>query len=70
MLSFPKISSGIGLSAMKMPLRDYARFSEHCLRSNATITPENCLAKRASEKTMTRPFLLRSPKPVEFTREG
>jgi hypothetical protein len=42
-----------------MGLRDYARFSERCLRSNPAITPENCLVKRAAEKTIRTAFRLK-----------
>lgn len=47
---------------MKLPrmgLRDYARFSERCLLSNPALTPENCLVKRATEKTIKTPFRLK-----------
>ena len=61
MLNFPNIPSGMELPVPKMRLRDYALFSERCLKSNSSITPANCLAKRAVEKTITKPFSLRSP---------
>ncbi len=60
MLRFPLTLSSAGLPLPKMTLRDYARFSEQCLRSNPAITPENCLAKRISEEIPKRPFSLRS----------
>jgi len=52
------VPDGVGLKKSKMGWRDYARFSERCLRSNPAITPENCLEKRAAEKTMKTPFRL------------
>jgi hypothetical protein len=58
MTKFPTVPDGVGLKVSKMGLRDYARFSERCLRSNPAITPENCLVKRAAEKTMKTPFRL------------
>lgn len=61
MINFPCVPAGPGLPVPKMRLRDYARFSEQCVKSNPSITPENCLAKRAAEATMTQPFSLRSP---------
>jgi len=60
MIKFPTVSAVAGLAVPRMGLRDYARFSERCLRSNPAITPENCMVKRASEKMMTRPFQLRA----------
>jgi hypothetical protein len=42
-----------------MTLIEYARFSEHCLRANPAVTPENCLIKRADEARM-KPFTLDS----------
>jgi len=41
-----------------MTLVEYARFSERCLRSCSTITPENCLTKRADERKILVPFKL------------
>jgi len=61
MINYPKVPSVAELPAPKMGLRDYALFSEQCLRSNPSITPANCLVKRASEKAITKPFSLRSP---------
>lgn len=63
MFNFPKVTSTSGLRAPRMRLRDFARFSEHCLRSNPAITPENCLVKRASEKTITKPFRIHQANP-------
>lgn len=54
----PPIPSGRELSVPKMRLRDYALFSEYCLKSNPSITPANCLEKRATEKLIKKPFSL------------
>ena len=61
MINFPKVPPVAELPVPKMGLRDYALFSERCLKSNPSITPENCLVKRADEKTMTRPFSFKLP---------
>ncbi len=58
MLKFPVLSSCHETLLPKMSLREYARFSERCLRSNRAITPQNCLEKRADEATM-QPFRMR-----------
>ena len=57
MLKFPFVSKDITQPLPKMSLLDYARFSEHCLRSNRSITPQNCMTKRTDEATM-QPFLM------------
>ncbi len=44
-----------------MSLRDYAHFSEVCLRSNPTLTPDNCLSKRLDEADVKAPFTLTVP---------
>lgn len=54
MLKFPVISPITEPVLPKMTLREYAHFSECCLRSNAAITPRNCLEKRADEAMMKR----------------
>jgi hypothetical protein len=59
MTRFPTIPAGIRMKPPKMGLREYAQFSERCLMSNPAITPENCLVKRASEKTMKAAFRLK-----------
>jgi hypothetical protein len=59
MIKFPTVPACAGLKVPRMGLRDYARFSERCLMSNPAITPENCLVKRAAEKTMKTPFRLK-----------
>jgi hypothetical protein len=41
-----------------MSLREYAHFSESCLRSNPAVTAENCLQKRIREKEIAQPFAL------------
>ena len=58
MIDFPIVPSGIEPPVPKMRLRNYALFSEQCLKSNPFITYSNCLVKRASEKAITRPFCL------------
>jgi len=63
MLEFPTIPADIELSLPKMPkmtLQEYAHFSEQCLLSNPSITPQNCLTRRNDEATM-QPFRLSSP---------
>ncbi len=42
-----------------MSVREYARFSERCLKSNSRITPDNCLQKRADEAAIRKPFELK-----------
>jgi hypothetical protein len=59
MINFPKRSAGPAWPVPKLKLREYALFSEYCLKSNSAITPENCLVKRATEKTIKRPFTFR-----------
>lgn len=56
MIRFPKIPVGLGMAIPKMRLRDYARFSEQCLKSNSAITPDNCLVKRNSEALIKKSF--------------
>jgi len=63
MINFPKVSTGSDLPVPKMKLREYALFSEYCLKRNPAITPENCLVKRAIEKSIKRPFSFR---PLSF----
>ncbi len=58
MLEFPKISAVDEPQVRKMSLLEYAHFSEMCLRMNTHITPENCMEKRAREKSIPRPFSL------------
>lgn len=55
MLKFPVVPPDIEPPLPKMRLREYAHFSECCLRSNPSITPQNCLTKRSDEATM-QPF--------------
>ncbi len=59
MPDFPVVPDGIGLKVPRMGLREYARFSERCLKSNPAITPANCMVKRASERLIKKPFRLR-----------
>jgi hypothetical protein len=56
MLKFPVFSSDADLPMPKLQLREYALFSEFCLKSNSHITPENCLENRALEKAIKKPF--------------
>lgn len=56
MIEFPRVPADIEPPLKRMTLREYAHFSERCLRSNPSITPENCLEKRARERFMERPF--------------
>jgi hypothetical protein len=64
MLKFPAISPSEELPAPRIEsVREYAVFSELCLRSNSKITPENCMDYRADERDMRRPFsLVHDPK--------
>jgi len=58
MLKFPVVPPDIEPPRpKKMSLREYAHFTERCLRSNPAITPGNCLTKRADEASMP-PFRL------------
>ncbi len=53
MLKFPVVPPDIEPPRpRRMSLREYADFSERCLRSNPAFTPGNCLTKRADEATM------------------
>jgi hypothetical protein len=57
MLNFPIIpSDDAELPMPKMQLREYAHFSELCLKSNPHITPANCLETRAFETAIKKPF--------------
>lgn len=58
MIKFPEVSSKPEPPVRKMSLREYTHWSERCLKSNPSITPENCLEKRARERFMKRPFSL------------
>ena len=58
MIKFPKLPEEPEPPMRKMTLREYTHWSEGCLKSNPSITPENCLEKRARERSMTRPFTL------------
>jgi hypothetical protein len=60
MIEFPEFPPEREPPVRKMTLREYTHFSERCLKSNPAITPENCLEKRAREKAMVRPFVLRA----------
>ena len=53
-----RIPAGVEPPRGRMTLVEYARFSERCLRSCSTITPENCLTKRADERKILVPFKL------------
>ena len=59
MLKFPTVSAHPEPPLPKMSLLEYAEFSLECLKSNPTITPENCLHKRTDEATM-QPFRLKT----------
>ena len=56
MLKFPKVPRGVEPPVGPMPLAEYARYSERCLRSNPKITPLNCLDRRNREKAMVAAF--------------
>jgi hypothetical protein len=43
MIKFPILSPEPDPIVRKMTLREYAHFSELCLRSNPKITPRNCM---------------------------
>ena len=58
MIEFPNVSPNDEPPLRKMTLREYAHFSERCLRSNPLITPENCLERRAREKDVKQAFSL------------
>ncbi len=61
MLRFPIFSSDAELPLPKMSLREYALFSEFCLKGNSHITPANCLENRALEKAIQKPFSFNLP---------
>ena len=62
MLEFPTLPPHIEPPAPRLSLLDYAHFSERCLAGNPTVTPENCLERRADERDMREPFrLVQSP---------
>jgi hypothetical protein len=61
MLKFPIVSADAELPMPKMKLREYALFSEFCLKSNSHITPANCLENRALEKAIKKPFSFTLP---------
>lgn len=56
MLKFPDLSKIKEPPAQKMTLREYAHFSEQCLKSNKAITPENCLLQDRGELQIRIPF--------------
>ena len=58
MLKFPEISRGVEPPVRPMPLVEYARYRERCLRRNPKITPLNCLDRRNREKAMVTAFSL------------
>jgi len=58
MIELPKVPPTPEPQVKKMTLREYAHFSERCLKSNPAITPQNCLYKRDRERLMVRPFSL------------
>jgi len=41
-----------------MSLREYAEFSEFCLKNNPEITPENCMERDSGERDIQKPFHL------------
>ncbi|MDA0991298.1 MAG: hypothetical protein O3A51_11180 [Verrucomicrobia bacterium] len=55
MFKFPVVPADKEPPLPKMSLREYAHFSERCLHGNPSITPQNCLTKRADEAFM-QPF--------------
>ncbi len=57
MPKFPAVFPSTEPPLPKMTLLEYAQFSESCLHSNPSITPQNCLTKRTDEATM-QPFRL------------
>lgn len=58
MMRFPIVAPGADPPVRRMTLAEYARFSERCLHGNASVTPANCLTRRADERDMPRPFRL------------
>jgi len=59
MIRFPRISGRPQPKQGKMTLREYARFSEQCLKSNSRITPENCLQTGLDEAAIRKRFDLK-----------
>lgn len=58
MIELPEVPPTPEPQVNKMTLREYAHFSERCLKSNPAITPQNCLHKRDRERLMVRSFSL------------
>jgi hypothetical protein len=52
MLEFPDIEKTSDPKLPKMSLEEYIDFCESCLKSNPSITPQNCMSKRTDEATM------------------
>jgi hypothetical protein len=63
MPEFPTVPDDADAPLPHMDLRDYAHFCERCLRSNASATAKECLARRADEMAITEPFRLVDPGP-------
>jgi len=59
MIRFPRVSGKSEPKKPRMSFREYARFSERCLKSNSRITPDNCVLRRADEAAIRRPFDLK-----------
>ena len=58
MLKFRKIKEPLAPPLPNMSLREYAEFSEFCLKNNPEITPENCLQRDSGERNIKEPFRL------------
>lgn len=58
MLEFRQVTEPPWPYRRKMSLREYAEFSEFCLKNNPAITPENCLQRDSGERDIKEPFRL------------
>lgn len=64
MLEFPVTEAWPDPPLPRMSLREFARFSERCVKSNPRLVAASGLAHRADEATMEHPFsLVASPFP-------
>ena len=60
MIRFPNVTRQREPKLPGMSIRQYAQFSERCLKSNSRITPGNCMKRRADEASIRHPFVLKN----------
>jgi hypothetical protein len=58
MLKFPAMTARREPPLPRMSLRDFACFSERCVKSNPRLVAANCLVQRTDEATIHPPFSL------------